>query len=138
MDFLHLFCGRSFASSNGPDWLVCQDDIVPVVDFILDCVKLSLDDFNGFVLLSFGQSFSKAEDDFQAQIKTVLDFLRDNIISLTKMSSSFGVSQNNPLDINVKKVFGRNFSGISSIRVHGTVLSGNINILLFLGELDSD
>lgn len=92
VDFIHLLCGRSFTSSNGPDWFVCQNDIVPVVDFILDCVKLSLDDFDSFVLLSFGQCFSKAEDDFQVQIKTVLDFFGDNIISLTKMSSSFRVS----------------------------------------------
>jgi hypothetical protein len=48
------------------------------------------------------------------------------------------VSQNDPLDVDVKKMFGSNFSGISSKRMHGTILSGDINVWLFFSELDGD
>ncbi len=62
VDLVDLLSCCCLACSNGPYWFVGQNNVLPVGDFILDCVELSLDDFDCSVFFSFGKSFSKTED----------------------------------------------------------------------------
>jgi hypothetical protein len=62
-------------------------------------------------LLSFSQSFTKAEDYFQTQFEAVLNFFSNNDISLPEMGPSFRVSQNDPFDVYVQQLFRGDLSG---------------------------
>ncbi len=137
VDLVDLLSCCCLASSNRPHRFVSQNHILPVGYFILDCVKLSFNNFDCSVLFSFGKSFSKTEDDFHAMFQTVLYLFGDNSVGLSEMSSSLGVTQDYPLNVNVQKLFRSDFSSIGTKCIGWAILSSNINIGLFFCEQDS-
>lgn len=110
VDFIDLFGGGGFASADGPDWFVSQNNVVPIGHSVSDSVKLSFDDFNGVSSLSFGKSFTETEDDFETQLEAIFKLFGNNGVSLSEMSSSLRVTQNDPLDVDIQKLFGSNFT----------------------------
>lgn len=63
VDFVDLLGGCGFAGSNGPDRLVCEDDIGPVaLSDVLDRVQLTLNDFDRSAFFSFQQCLSETKD----------------------------------------------------------------------------
>jgi len=105
--------------------------MIPVWYFIFDGVKLSFYNFNSFVLLSLGQCLTETENDSHSELETVLNLFWDNFIILSKMSSSFGMSQNHPLNVNVLKLLRSDLSSVCTKGMHGAVLSSYFNIRLF-------
>jgi hypothetical protein len=99
---------------------------------------LALHHFNSPVSLSFSKSLSKTEDNFQIIFQGKLNLLANNFVCLSKVSSSLGVAQNNPSDVNVLQLFGSDFSSEGSEAAFGAVLSSNFDVLILLGEHDCD
>lgn len=54
------------------------------------------------------------------------------------MSSSFRVSQDNPLNVNIMKLLRSDLTSVCSKAVHGTVLSSDFNVLLFFSKKNSN
>lgn len=64
MDFVNLLGSGCFTGTDGPDRFISKDNVIPVGDFVLDGVKLTLDDFDGLVGFTFCQSFTETENNF--------------------------------------------------------------------------
>ena len=56
------------SSSNGPHWLIGENNLSPVGDAVLDGVKLSLEDIVGLLSFTFSQSLSNTEDCVKARL----------------------------------------------------------------------
>ena len=54
------------------------------------------------------------------------------------MCSSLRVTKNDPSDIEISNLISTDFSGIGSKPMHGAILSSNLDMCIFLGEVDSD
>lgn len=134
VDFVNLLGSGCFTSTDGPNGFVSKDDVVPVGDSVLDGVKLTLDDFDGLISFTFGQSFTETENNFQSEFKAIFDFFGNDGIGFTKMCSSLGMSQDDPLNVNILELFRSDFSSESTEGMHGAVLGGHIDVGLFLGE----
>ena len=53
MSILSDLWGGSLSGSNGPDWLVSDDDVGPVVALLSDGIQLSIIDILGLSRFSF-------------------------------------------------------------------------------------
>lgn len=118
VNLVNLFSCGSLSCSDCPNWFISQNNILPICNLVFNSIKLPLNDFNCFVLFSFSKSFTKAENDFQSKFQRILNFFSNNCISFSEVSSSFRVSQNDPLDVNIMKLFRSNFSCVGSETVH--------------------
>lgn len=56
----------SFASANGPDRFVGEDNVLPRFDLVRDCLGLAVDDSFSLTSLAFVQLLANASDDLQA------------------------------------------------------------------------
>jgi hypothetical protein len=54
------------------------------------------------------------------------------------MCSSLRVTKNDPSNIEISNLISADFSGIGSKAMHGAILGSNLNMRIFLGEVDSD
>jgi len=74
VNFIDLFSSGSLSCSNGPNWFISQDNVVPVSDFVFNGIELSLNDFNCSVFFSFSESLTETENNFQSEFQTILNF----------------------------------------------------------------
>ena len=116
------------SSSNGPHWLIGENDLSPVGDAVLDSVKLSFEDIVGLLSFTFSQSLSNTEDCVKASLLRSENLLGNNGISLTEESSSLRVSNNCPLELKVLDLVSTDFTGESSILFCRDVLGRDLNI----------
>ena len=118
----------SLSSSNGPHWLIGENDLSPVGDAVLDSVKLSFEDIVGLLSFTFSQSLSNTEDCVKARLLRSENLLGNNGISLAEESSSLRVSNNCPLELKVLDLIGTDFTGESSILFCRDVLGRDLNV----------
>ena len=117
MGLLGNFRGSSLASSDSPDGFVGNNYMLPVVlfnsfysflyfrsHFTAEGSQLSLEDIVGLVSFSLGKGFTDTVDDFQVISNSVLGLLGNDLIGLRIILSSFGVSEDSPVNSNVGEV----------------------------------
>eukprot|EP00350_Pseudokeronopsis_sp_OXSARD2_P003029 CAMPEP_0170556974 /NCGR_PEP_ID=MMETSP0211-20121228/19099_1 /TAXON_ID=311385 /ORGANISM="Pseudokeronopsis sp., Strain OXSARD2" /LENGTH=89 /DNA_ID=CAMNT_0010867623 /DNA_START=213 /DNA_END=482 /DNA_ORIENTATION=- len=88
MSFLSLIWARSFSCANGPDWLVSNDNITPVLSELTDGIELSLIDFLGLIGFSLINLLSNAGNDLQLVFQSKLHLLPNQLVRFTEDVSS--------------------------------------------------
>jgi hypothetical protein len=114
VDLCHLLDGGCLASSDGPDWLVGQNDVLPLGDDSLDGFELLLDHLGSLIAFTLLESLSEAVDYFEASFEGMFQFLGEFLIIFSKVVSSFGMSDDDPRDVDILELFGGDFSGVGS------------------------
>lgn len=62
VNFLRLLGSRGLSSSDGPNWLISQDDVVPGLDFVGDGLGLAVNDLFRFPGFAFFEFLADASD----------------------------------------------------------------------------
>jgi hypothetical protein len=68
VNLLRLLGGGDLAGADGPDGLVGDDDLAPVLDLLADGSKLTDDDLHGLASVALLESLTAAEDDVDAAV----------------------------------------------------------------------
>ena len=88
VSFLGDSWGCGLASANGPDGLISDDNVAPLVDRALDGTELSGEDRVGFASLSLLESLTAAEDCLEAASLGLGDLLGNDIVTLAEELSA--------------------------------------------------
>ena len=107
--------GRA-AGSDRPNWLVCNDNLGPVADVLLDELQLSWgifwkanldklhlveDNFFSFTGFSLFELLANAWNNTEPSFESFLDLLSDELIGLAKDVSSLRVAEDHPVDAKI-------------------------------------
>ena len=125
-----MLTGRSnLAGANGPNRLVRDDDLFPVVlfDSFVDSVELLRNDLDGRALLSLFQALSATEDDADTARHRSKGLLGDEFVLLSQDGSPFGVAKQCPCDARVFELLNRDLACEGSIRPIKDILSGHLD-----------
>jgi len=132
----------NLSGSNGPDWLISNDNLSPVGDALLGSIELSLEDIVGLLSLTLLKSLSNAEDGVEANLLGSCQLLGDNGVSLTIELSSLGVTNQGPLEVEVLHLVGADLTSEGSVLVGGDVLGrdldGGVKTSLHIGDVERD
>lgn len=108
---LSLLWSGSQTSSDGPDWFIGQDELIPpnavnlsLLNKFLERVKLPLDDVLGLVSLPLFDGLAETEDDVEFALEGNGNFISDKLIVLAEQVPSLGVAENGPIDSGVLEV----------------------------------
>jgi len=124
---LGLVWGGSNSGTDGPDWLVGDDDLAPVVNLLTDGSELSSVDLVGLSALSLIELLSDASHDLEVVVEGNLDLGGDGVVALTEDVTSLTVSKDNPVKAEVLEHGSTGLSSVSSVAVKGAVLGGELD-----------
>ncbi len=150
MSLLSLFDGCDFAGTDGPDGFVSDDDVPVDQHYTSDyrdddslpgrlgnitsnSIQLPLYNFLGLVCLSLLQGFSNTGNNTQTSFNCRLDFFSDKLVGISKHGSSFGMTKNDPVDIGIFELVGRDFTSEGSRGGGEAVLGRDLGWGLELG-----
>lgn len=134
MNLLSLLSGSNLAGTNGPDWLVGNDDLAPLLsgDLLGDSGKLASDDLDGLTLLALLERLSAAEDDVDVLVKGGLGLGGDKLVILANDGAALRVADQGPVDVGVLELVGGDLAGESSLVLVVDVLGGDSDLRLGL------
>ena len=101
MDLLRLLGGCDLAGSDGPDRLVCNNDLAPVTDLLGDSAELAGDDLDGLAGFSLLERLSAAEYDAESTVKGGLGLGCDERVALLEDDTALAVAEDGPCDVAV-------------------------------------
>ena len=129
---LSLLWGSDLTGTDGPDWLVSNDDIAPMSnsELISNSLKLSSVNNVGLSGLSLLELLSNANHDVHSVINGDLGLDGNILIGLTKERSSFGVTGEGPLDTNIGELISGDISSESTSSILRHILGRDLDILL--------
>jgi hypothetical protein len=91
VSFLGLLGGGNDSSSDGPDGLVSDDNVSPVLNVFTDGLKLSSVDFVSASRFSLIELLSDASHHAESVIESILSFAADLIVGLSEDMASLTV-----------------------------------------------
>ena len=130
MSILSDLWGGSLSGSNGPDWLVGDDDVGPVVALLSDGIQLSIIDILGLSRFSFLEQLSNAGKDSETIVNGQLGLQGHVLVALTVEGSSLGVTSEGGGHSHVFDHANGKLSGIGAISCQGKVLGGHLDVIL--------
>lgn len=138
VNLVHLLGCGSLAGADGPHWFVSQDDVVPVGNDGLDGLQLGLDYVDRLVALSLFEGFAEAVDNFKVVLQGGLDLVAEILVRLFEVGPALRVAQDDPLQVHVLELLGRDLAGIGPRPKLGAILGSNLHIGVLLGVLNSE
>lgn len=133
VNLLRLLRSSHFARSNGPHWLVGDDDLGPVLDLLVDGIELPDNDVDALVLLSLVQGLTDAEDYRQLVVQRGFGLVGDDLVRLAKEGSPLGVTDDHPRDASVLELGHGDLTGKGTGWLVVGVLAGDLDV----GSLES-
>lgn len=127
MDLLSLLSGGDFAGANGPDWLVSNDDLAPVLDGLGDGSKLANDDLGGLVRLALLEGLTAAENHADAAVNGSLGLAGDKVVALLQDGAALAVAQQGPGDVGVLELVDADLAGEGAVGLVEDVLGGDLD-----------
>jgi hypothetical protein len=135
---LGLLVRCNSSSSNSPNWLVSNNNVVPVLLLknLGDSSKLLLDELDVWLFLALGLAFTNlerladAKDDTKTTVKSSSGLGGDGLVRLAKESTALRVADDDPLDANIGELLDRDLASVCALLLVKDVLSGDGNIVL--------
>lgn len=121
----HLFGGGGFASTDGPDGLVGDNNVGPVADLFGIRAHLASNNFVGIASLALLQGFANAGNDLEASGQGMLSLLSDEFIRLLEDGTTLRMAQDDPIDVDVLQHGGRDLASEGTLGLLVGVLSGH-------------
>lgn len=125
VDLLGVLGGGSETGTDGPDGLVGNDHVGPVLDLGDDGVELGSDNVQGLASLLLVNGLSDTEDDVETVVKSVLGLVGNPLGGLLVDGSSLGVAENDPLGSNVLELGHRHLTGEGTVSLVERVLASH-------------
>lgn len=101
VDFLGLVGGGNLAGTDGPDGLVGNDNVGPVLDLLGNGSELTEDNLGGLVGLTLLQLLADTGHDLEAGLEGVGNLGANLFIRLLEDLAALRVSENDPLNTEV-------------------------------------
>ena len=137
VSLLSLLWRGSDSSADGPDWLVSNDDLAPVLDLLADGSELSGVDLVGPARLTLVELLTDASNDLEVIVEGHLDLLGDSLVGLAEDVTALTVSEDDPVEASVLEHGGTGLTSEGTIAVDGAVLGGNLHNRALEGLLGS-
>ena len=129
VNLLRLLGGGDLAGANGPDRLVGNDDLAPVLDLLADGSELVDDDLHGLASVALLKSLANAEDDVDAAVESSLGLVGDEGVGLLEDDAALAVAEEGPGDVGVLELGDGDLTGEGTVGLVEDVLGGNLNTL---------
>ena len=134
--------GGGLTSADGPNWLVGKHDSAPVGNRVLQGIELALQVLVGFALLSLFKTFTEADHGTESYGLSSSNLGSNLLVCLIKESAPLGVSDDDPLKIEVLELLSTDFSGEGTVAGLAHVLAGNLDFIVEQGldrsDMDAD
>lgn len=130
MHLLRLLSRGNLAGANGPDRLVRNDNLAPVLDVALQALELlgdNLDSLSGLALL---KGLTTAPDDGDAVLGGVLGLLGDDLVGLAQDCAALGVAENGPGDGQIGELGDGDLAGEGTVGLVVDVLGRGSDVVL--------
>jgi hypothetical protein len=130
VDILSLLSGGDLAGADGPDGLVGNDNLAPVVagDVGLQGLELGADDLDGLARLALLEGLTAAPDDLEALLNGPLGLGGDDIVRLAENGAALGVAENGPVDVAVKELGDGDLARVGTAGLVEDVLGSNLDV----------
>ena len=140
MDLLRLRGRGHLARANGPDRLVGNNDIGPLLgaDRLRYGTELFSDDGDGVALLALLERLATAQDDADVLVEGVLCLRGDELVVFLEDDATLGVPNQGPSDFGVLKLSGGDLAGIGTFVLVEDVLGRNFDVLAQLGAREKE
>lgn len=99
MNFLCLLGGRDLSGTNGPNWLVCNDNLAPVRDLLCNSTNLACNHIDGLVGLSLLEALTTAEDNTDTAVEGGLGLGCDESVGFLEDYTTLRVTEKSPCDV---------------------------------------
>ena len=124
VDLLSLGGGGDLAGTDGPDGLVGNDDVVPVLDGVGVGLELSADDSGGLAGLSLLEGLTEAGNDLDAVLESVGGLLGDLGVGLA-LGAALGVTDDGPVDLEVLQHLSGGLTSEGTVALGPAILSSD-------------
>ena len=129
VNLLRLLGGGDLAGADGPDGLVGDDNLAPVLDLLADGGELADDDLHGLAGVALLEGLADAEDDVDAAVDGSLGLLGDEVVGLLEDDTALGVADEGPGDVGVLELGDGDLAGEGTVGLVEDVLGGDLNAL---------
>ena len=129
VNLLRLLGGGDLAGADGPDGLVGNDNLAPVLDLLADGGKLADDNVHGLAGIALLEGLADAEDDVDAAVDGSLGLLSDEVVGLLEDDTALGVADERPGDVGVLELGDGDLASEGTVGLVEDVLGGNLNAL---------
>jgi len=126
VDLLSLLSAGDLAGTNGPDGLVGNDNLAPVLDLLGDGAELVGDDLDGLVGLSLLEGLANAENNTEAVVEGGLGLGGDEVVGLLEDDTALRVTGQGPGDVGLLELAGRDLTGESTVGLVEDVLGSDL------------
>jgi hypothetical protein len=126
VDLLSLLSAGDLAGANGPDGLVGNDNLAPVLDLLGDSAELVGDDLDGLVGLSLLEGLANAENNAEAVVEGGLGLGSDEVVGLLEDDTTLRVTGQSPGDVGLLELAGRDLTGEGTVGLVEDVLGGDL------------
>lgn len=122
MDLLSLLGACNLAGTNSPDWLVCHDDLAPVLQLLLDSLELLGHNIDCEVVLALLEGLSTAEDHTDVTVNGSLGLGGDKGIVFLEDDTALRVAEEGPCNVAVLELLDGDLTGEGTVRLVEDVL----------------
>lgn len=123
---LGLLSGSDLAGTDGPDGLVCNNNLAPVLDLVGDSLELGGDDLDGLVGLTLLEGLTAAKNDSETAVDCRLGLAGDEVVGLLEDYTALAVADEGPGDVGVLELLGGDFTSEGSVGLVEDVLGGDL------------
>jgi hypothetical protein len=129
VNLLRLLSGGDFAGADGPDGLVGDDDLAPVLNLLADGGELVDDDLHGLAGVALLEGLTAAEDDIDAAVDGSLGLVGDERVAFLQDDATLAVAEERPGDVGVLELGNGDLAGEGAVGLVEDVLGGDLNAL---------
>jgi len=122
-----LVWGSGDSSTDGPDWLIGNDDLGPVLNLLSDGGKLSSVNLVSSSRLTLVELLSNAGHNLEVVIKSHLDLGSNDLIRLTEDVTALTVTEDDPVKASILKHSGTGLTSVCTGSVKRAVLSSELH-----------
>merc|ERR1711957_898678 len=112
---------------DGPDRLVSNDDLAPVLNMLSDSSQLAGVDLGGASCFTLIEFLSNAGHHAHVVSQGVLHFESNDLVGFSEHVATLAVSEDDPVKAKVFEHLGRVLTSVSSVSVLGAVLGGKLH-----------
>ena len=116
------------AGADGPDGLVGDDDLGPVLDDVGDGLELAGDDGDGGAVLALLEALAAAQDHAEAGGERGGRLGRDKLVALAEDGAALRVAEQDPLEPGVDELRRRDLAGVGAVALVVQVLGRDLDL----------
>ena len=114
--------------TDGPNWLVGDDNLRPCLNRVFDGIELCLENFVGLTSFTLLKGLTDAQNCVETSALCLCRFLGDDFVGLTIELSALGVTDESPLVAKVNDLLGTDLTSECTVAFSTDVLSSALNV----------